>query len=610
MYIKRAQIINYGPIDHLEIDFPIENDVPKPVLFVGENGSGKSILLSHIVNALIICKDMIYPHTPEVEIDKVYKIRSSSYIKSRKNYYLARFEFEDNIFFEEMRLVHPKQENSKPPEFNSEEEETTWTKIKSGEKECFNSNIYSESVRKKIEGIFSNNCVLYFPSNRFEDPAWLNKQNLIAKAKYMELPHLEGSTERKFINYSPLWDNQNWLFEVIYDRQAFEINIDRFDGTIGNQLVNVPVFRGFSGPATDFYELALQVVRGAVKGNENTRFGIGKRKNRVVSIIEDDRSIVPNIFQLSSGETSLLNLFLSILRDYDMAGVNFSQAKEIRGIVIVDEIDLHLHAVHQHEVLPRLIQMFPRVQFVVTTHSPLFVLGMKKNFGEDGFALYRVPQGDKLSPEEFGEFGIAYETFATTKRYSDDLRNAIDNAQKPVVVVEGKTDIKFIQNAAELLNKNKLIEKLTLIDGGGSGRMTKYWDGISKLPNSIPQKTILLFDCDHKGNSDSKGNLFKRIIPRQNDHPVNKGIENLFNVNSLKRAKKHKRSFIDIKFEHEVEVRGEKKTIPEMWEVNSDEKSNLCDWFCENGTVDDFQHFREIFSLLEDALSLAVVSAE
>ena len=33
-----------------------------------------------------------------------------------------------------------------------------------------------------------------------------------------------------------------------------------------------------------------------------------------------------------------------------------------------------------------------------------------------------------------------------------------------------------------------------------------------------------------------------------------------------------------------------------------DEKTNLCDWICENGTADDLQHFQAVFELLEEAL--------
>ena len=84
MYIKRIQLVNYGPIDHLDITFPFEGDTPKPVVLVGENGSGKSILLSHIVNGMVSAKDIIYPETPEVEEGRVYKIRASFLHQIRK----------------------------------------------------------------------------------------------------------------------------------------------------------------------------------------------------------------------------------------------------------------------------------------------------------------------------------------------------------------------------------------------------------------------------------------------------------------------------------------------------------------------------------------------
>ena len=130
------------------------------------------------------------------------------------------------------------------------------------------------------------------------------------------------------------------------------------------------MFLGFSGNATSIYDITLQIVRTILNANPNVRFGIGGRLNRVVSLEEGEtRQIVPNIFQLSSGETSLLDLFLSLLRDFDLSGTSFSKAHEIRGTVIIDEIDLHLHANHQYTVLPSLLQLFPGVQFIFSTHS-------------------------------------------------------------------------------------------------------------------------------------------------------------------------------------------------------------------------------------------------
>ena len=163
MYAKRIQIINYGPIDQLDITFPFEDDVPKSVVLVGENGSGKSILLSHIVNGLISAKDITYPETPEVEIGKVFKIRSGSYIKSERESYFARVDFEDKLFIEEMRLVYPKQKDSGIPEgLPGLDAQNTWKRINLGQSDNFNSTFTLEN-KDKIKSIFSQNSVSIFP---------------------------------------------------------------------------------------------------------------------------------------------------------------------------------------------------------------------------------------------------------------------------------------------------------------------------------------------------------------------------------------------------------------------------------------------------------------
>ena len=53
MYLKNIAIKNIGPIDELSVEMPFnENGNPKPIIFVGENGSGKTILQSQIVDGL------------------------------------------------------------------------------------------------------------------------------------------------------------------------------------------------------------------------------------------------------------------------------------------------------------------------------------------------------------------------------------------------------------------------------------------------------------------------------------------------------------------------------------------------------------------------------
>ena len=606
MYAERIQIINYGPISQLDIEFPFDGDVPKPVVLVGANGSGQSILLSHIVNGLVSAKDRTYPETPEVETGKVFKIRSGFYIRSGNLCSFARVDLEDGLFMSEVVLAREKSEyETVPAELDGGHAKAAWDQMQPHQPSHLSSNILSMDP-SKLREIFARNCVLYFPPNRFEQPAWLNEQNLNSRAEYLDLTNTQGYTDRRIINYSSLREDQNWLFEVAYDQHVFEAVTEAVlqaspDG--GGRLLQREAIVGHSGTATDLFNVAIAVIRRLIRTSEGARFGIAPRRNRVVSLESDTGTIVPNIFQLSSGETLMLSMFLSILRDFDLSGAPIKTAGEARGIVVVDEVDLHLHAVHQHEVLPSLMRMFPKVQFIVTSHSPLFVLGMAQTYGEDGFALYRMPQGQPISPEEFTEFDAAYQAFTATSKFSDDIRIAVRDAQSPILYMEGKTDVQYLRRAAELLGQQAALQGIEIDEREGSGNLKKIWAAVKNLPGSlVPRRVLLLHDCDYSGPNEAKENRYRRKTPFQVGHPIGNGIENLFARSILEKALAHKAAFIDITPEHSITVRGQSQTITEKWTINEDEKTNLCDWLCANGGVEDFEHFQVIFDILGEVL--------
>ena len=76
------------------------------------------------------------------------------------------------------------------------------------------------------------------------------------------------------------------------------------------------------------------------------------------------------ISQLSSGEKTLLGLVADLTRRLYLAN-RIGNPLEGVGIVLIDEVDLHLHPNWQRKVVLKLMEIFPNVQFVVTTHSPL-----------------------------------------------------------------------------------------------------------------------------------------------------------------------------------------------------------------------------------------------
>ncbi len=82
---------------------------------------------------------------------------------------------------------------------------------------------------------------------------------------------------------------------------------------------------------------------------------------------------------LSSGTKSTIAMIGDILiRLYDQQRDIFDPA-ELRGIVIIDEIDLHLHPKAQKDLVINLTKTFPNIQFIVSTHSPIPLLGANKN---------------------------------------------------------------------------------------------------------------------------------------------------------------------------------------------------------------------------------------
>lgn len=599
MYFKRLEIENYGPLKDLDINFPF-SDVgnPKPLIIVGKNGSGKSIFLSHLVNALMVAKAVLYPNT-EVEDGRVYKLRSSNYITSSQHYAFMKLHLSDGLEFYEWVLPRSKKDFEDLYEYTPARKE--WTQIPEGENSVTRNNFHQKS--DELKKLVDSNCSLYFPPNRFEEPSWLNESNLLSKPEHTDKNRIAGKSNRSIICHSPLKSNMNWLFDLLLDRELYERQIVNIPLSVQDgRAVQIPAFQGYRGTSHTVYEEAIKLLRIILK-DENVRFGVGNRQSRVMSIMNGDKALVPHIFQLSTGETALLNLFLSILRDFDISDGILTSLENITGTVVIDEIDAHLHTQLQYEVLPRLISLFPKVQFVITTHSPLFLLGLENAFGKEGFEILELPNANVISTERFSEFEDAYQTFVKTEKFQSSVEDEILKSQKPIVFVEGDYDIRYINKAAEILDKTDLISQVELKDGGGYGNLDKIWRNFKSVNQEIISKKVLcLYDCDTNKCDDDHNNFFKRIVPTIPNNPISIGIENLFPETTIVKAESHKPDFIDIEEERKIRKRGQEITIPKIKSVNKNEKGNMCDWLCENGNKDDFSNFIKVFEIIEQSL--------
>lgn len=113
----------------------------------------------------------------------------------------------------------------------------------------------------------------------------------------------------------------------------------------------------------------LQAVRGAIE-----RFMPGYTRLRVrrsplrMTVMKGAQEVQVN--QLSDGEKCLLALVGDLARRLALANPGAESPCDGTGVVLIDEIELHLHPRWQRSVIPNLEKTFPNCQFIVTTHSP------------------------------------------------------------------------------------------------------------------------------------------------------------------------------------------------------------------------------------------------
>ncbi len=121
--------------------------------------------------------------------------------------------------------------------------------------------------------------------------------------------------------------------------------------------------------------------------------------------------------QLSDGYRNLLAIALDFARRLAQANPNWSNPLEAPGILLIDEVELHLHPRWQQIVIPSLRAAFPNTQLIVTTHSPAVLSTVRR---EHLHLLSADHQFESL-PEDVGTFGadtsrVLAEVFGTHAR--------------------------------------------------------------------------------------------------------------------------------------------------------------------------------------------------
>ncbi len=354
-FIKNINIRNVRNIKNLHI--PLNEDTRTHLIITGKNGSGKTSTLLAINNLL---NKLLSNQFAQIEQLKKHILQYLEHIK-RSGLNIANYK--KQLKSQEDIKKKLLQDSATPQQVQQIEQNLR----------SYNSNILSENNKiesyeqnisqwkkqiadfSSVELYFSNESEIYgsiingnfllayFEAKRKTQariPQTVTKQ--VFQVKYPTAPSLSQT----FIQYMV-----NIKTEKMFAKDENEIDtVKRIDLWFYN------------------FENALKELFG-----EDDLKLVFYRKEFNFKIEYENHSFGLN--ELSDGYSSILSIITELILRMEAKNIT---AYNMQGIVLIDEIETHLHVDLQKKILPFLVDFFPKIQFIVTTHSP-FVLSSLSN---------------------------------------------------------------------------------------------------------------------------------------------------------------------------------------------------------------------------------------
>jgi len=342
--VKRLEIEGFRGLDNLTVEF----SYTEPMVLIGVNGVEKSSILDCLRIFLSLSHGILYD------------------AKSQKRLvHLAEFqialEAREKIHFNEQDIKRGSNRvvgkifielNGRKCDWSLIQERNSVVKY-----DCTNSLI--EVIRSIPFQQLNFPLIIYYPVTRgvFEVPLELLEESKIEQTSAYK-DALQGSQA----NFKTFFQ---W-FRTVEDLE----NEERRDNS-------------------EYRDRRLESVRNAISqmlpGFKNLRV---RRSPLRMTVAKDGEELIIN--QLSDGEKCLLAMVGDIARRLAILNPGLEDPLQGSGVVLIDEIELHLHPAWQRRIIPTLTQTFPNCQFIVTTHSPQVVSHVKP---EGIFLLEKTPQG-------------------------------------------------------------------------------------------------------------------------------------------------------------------------------------------------------------------------
>jgi len=417
MRIDSLRLQNFRGFQDLEIKFPNDPDserVNNAVVFIGINGAGKSSVL----DALAILLSRFAAKLTDTDP------RSGAFPFTEDD-----FNFKANTFALEVTLTDT-DENRMNFFFEVSRSDGNSRGIK-GDTD------YIKHLKEKLvdNQNLSLPILVYYRTNRFISEQAKDYQT---KTKAFDFPQLYMYKGAFFKRFSSFDDFVIW-FTAEEDLENQIISREDRGYVNPNLQVIRETIETFFSTLTSSKFSNLRVNRS--RKNSDFRFQPGF--NTSLEIHKD--SDVLKITELSDGEKSLLIIVCDVARRLAIANPSLSNPREGEGIVLIDEIDAHLHPQWQREILPALQTTFPQCQFITTTHSPQVLSNLRR----ESIFILEDWQVIEENPHSYGRDtnSILYEYMGVEER-PRWMRNKLDTCFHHI-------DQGEIEKAKELLAKVK-----------------------------------------------------------------------------------------------------------------------------------------------------------
>lgn len=149
---------------------------------------------------------------------------------------------------------------------------------------------------------------------------------------------------------------------------------------------------------------------------------------------------------LSSGFSSIMSIYADLITKISLRSIN---PDDLRGVVIIDEIDAHLHVSLQKKILAFLKNSFPKVQFIVTTHSPFVVTSI------DNAVIYDLSTCQQVEDLSMFSYEAVLEGLFGVLPISTLLQNQIEKLSELLKV--SPVDVSQIESLLSELPKDKSV---------------------------------------------------------------------------------------------------------------------------------------------------------